>query len=547
MSLEGQLLDQKSLRIVRGQSADFSELAKDCVAFANAQGGRILIGIEDGETLPPADQRVSPELLETTRKRLAELTVNVALLATPITAENHGEYLELTIQRSQSVASTTDGRYYLRIADSCKPVSGDDILRLATDRTSFPWESLTTLQVPIDRIDTQKLATFRSAILASDRVSRFVKEKTDAELLEHYLFTRGNLLTNLGVLCIGMRQDRARLGTAPVIQFIKYDETDTKVNKIVWDDYNLNPAELIDAVWRDIPDWRESYEIRDGLYPHTVLHYDEVVIRELLTNALVHRPYTQRGDIFINLYPDRMQIVNPGLLPLGVTPRNILHVTIRRNEGLARVLHDLKLMEREGSGYDRMYEALLSHGKQPPETLEGIDRVEVTVRKRIINPLIIDFIDKADQTFHLRQKEKICLGMIAQHESLTALELVRLLELPGAPALAPWLERLLEWHIVRSRGKTRGTSYYIDSDLLRRLDFKGPTSLKGIETYRLRELVLQDLKKHQEAGISEIHARIGSEIPRRLLKEQLRQLVADDTIGKKGRLKHTRYLWTNTV
>ena len=46
MSLEGQLLDRKSLRTVAGKTADWAELAKDCVAFANALGGRLLIGIE---------------------------------------------------------------------------------------------------------------------------------------------------------------------------------------------------------------------------------------------------------------------------------------------------------------------------------------------------------------------------------------------------------------------------------------------------------------------------------------------------------------------
>lgn len=46
MSLEGQLLYRKWLRAVTGKTADWSELAKDCVAFANALGGRLLIGIE---------------------------------------------------------------------------------------------------------------------------------------------------------------------------------------------------------------------------------------------------------------------------------------------------------------------------------------------------------------------------------------------------------------------------------------------------------------------------------------------------------------------
>ncbi len=89
--------------------------------------------------------------------------------------------------------------------------------------------------------------------------------------------------------------------------------------------------------------------------------------RLLLVNALVHRPYTQRGDIFLNLHPDRLEMVNPGPLPLGVTPQNVLHTTVRRNEHLARLFHDLKLMEREGSGFDKIFEVLLSQGRPTPE------------------------------------------------------------------------------------------------------------------------------------------------------------------------------------
>ena len=48
--------------------------------------------------------------------------------------------------------------------------------------------------------------------------------------------------------------------------FIKYDEHGQKVNKLVWDDHTQSPMELIEAVWLEVPDFRERYEIPDGLY-----------------------------------------------------------------------------------------------------------------------------------------------------------------------------------------------------------------------------------------------------------------------------------------
>ena len=73
------------------------------------------------------------------------------------------------------------------------------------------------------------------------------------------------------------------------------------------------------------------------MFKRIVPAFDETVIRELLVNAMVHRPYTQRGDIFLNLHPDRLEVVNPGRLPVGVTPRNILHAAVAAMRGLAAV------------------------------------------------------------------------------------------------------------------------------------------------------------------------------------------------------------------
>jgi ATP-dependent DNA helicase RecG len=506
---EGQNIERKSLRIVIGKNAQWNELAKDCVCFANARGGTILIGIEDGATEPPEGQVIPKDLPEKIRKRVGELTVNVTVAPTVKTTATGAGYIELQVPRSHATASTTDGRYYLRVSDECKPLVGDEILRLLSERSAQPWETLTSLHIPRGRVDPVKLALFTTAIRSSERVKASVKEKSEPELLDHYLMAEGSWLTNLGVLCVGRRADRACLGTAPVIQFIKYDERGQKVNKLVWDDHELTPMELVEAVWQDVPDFRERYELPDGLFRQYLPLYDEVVVRELLVNALVHRPYNQAGDIFLNLYFDRLEIVNPGLLPLGVTPRNILHTTVRRNEQLARVFHDLKLMEREGSGYDRLYEVLLSQGRPIPELREGPDRVEVTVRRRVLKPEVIDFMNKADQTFQLSQRERITLGLLAQQDGLTARNLADCLELGNVEALASWMGHLLKWGLVKQVGRTRATRYYIDPNLLRKLDFSATTTLTRIEPHRLRALILEDLRRHPESAIGDIHQRIG--------------------------------------
>jgi ATP-dependent DNA helicase RecG len=343
------------------------------------------------------------------------------------------------------------------------------------------------------------------------------------------------------VLCIGQQHQRAQLATAPVIQFIKFDEQGQKVNKLVWDDHTLSPMALIEAVWQEVPDFRERYELPDGLYRQHVPAFDEVVVRELLVNALVHRPYTQRGDIFLNLHPDRLEVVNPGPLPLGVTPQNVLHTTVRRNEHLARLFHDLKLMEREGSGFDRIFEVLLSQGRPVPELIETHDRVQVTVRRRIHAPEVIDFIAKADQTYPLTQRERIALGLLAQHDALTARELATMLELPTVEALQPWLKRLLDWELVNSAGRTQATRYFVEPDLLRALNFSAPTTLKRIEPHRLAALVLEDLQRYPASAISDIHRRVGGEIHAKQIKRALEELTGRGAVRFEGANRWRRY------
>lgn len=546
MSLEGQLTDKKSIRVLK--NGEYAELVKDCVAFANAQGGSLLIGIEDYADLPPKNQKVKNEWIEILPKRISQLTLNVITIPQKITASNGGEYIELKIIRNpNSIAGTSDGRYFLRVSDETRPLLPDELSRLMNDKTAFVWEEQTSRQVSKDNFDEEKKNQFLSEIRNSERVSNFVKEMSDEELLNYYHFTKDDFLTNLGILWIGKREDRAFLQFSPVVQFIKYDELDRKVNKIVWDDFTTNPKDLIESILKDIPDWQEFYELPDGMFRKQIRHYDERVIRELLANALVHRPYTQRGDIFINLFPERLEIHNPGLLPLGVTPQNILHTTVKRNEHLAKVFYDLKLMEREGSGYNLIYDRLLSNGKPLPKVEEGNDRVTVIIEKRIINPDIIDFITKADETFQLKQKERITLGLIAQKESLTAIQLSEILELNDSAELKNWLGRLEKLELIKTKGKTRGKEYFIKPKMLRTFNFKGKTTLKGIESHRLRELILRDLEIYQEAKVSEIHQRIGLEIPLRKIKYELKKLVNEEEINTSGKGRWFKYIWTKNV
>jgi ATP-dependent DNA helicase RecG len=540
---ENKNTDHKSLRFLIGTKTDWDELAKDCVCFANGSGGVILIGIEDGDELPPVDQKVKdrsvPDLIQ---KNIAHRTINVGLAVTIETVENSSEYIRLQVFRNaQTIASTTDGRYYIRVHDECNPIPPDEMARLAADKNAFVWEEQITKKIPSNRYDAEKRQRFLNDIRRSARVSGFIKEMTDEELLDYYFFQKQGYLTNLGILWIGIRQDRASLLYPPAIQVLRYNENEEKVWKLLLDDNFRNPKDLLNTVLNDVPDWQESIEVSEGMFRKNIQFFPLEVVRELVVNALVHRTYTMRGDIFINIFPDRLEIHSPGRLPFGVTPKNILSQSIRRNEHLSKVFYDLGLMEKEGSGYDLVYAQLLASGKPIPEVKDLDDRVVVVVQKQFVSKQVIRLMDRANSEFNLRQKELITLGLLAQQQSYQATELSKILNQNKEQGLRSWLGKLLDYELVIQSGKGKGTQYSVNPEFIRQSQFKGKTSLKNIEDHRLEELIYKDIKAYPESGFGDIHQRIGKEINQYKVKRMLRKMVDRSILETTGGTRGMKY------
>jgi ATP-dependent DNA helicase RecG len=542
---EGKLLDKKSLSFLKGKNTDWDELAKDCISFANSHGGSIILGIEDYDDLPPLNQQIADKsVLETIHKRISEKSVNVSVSVTLETASNKAEYIRIYVPRNvNSLASTTDGKYYVRIADACKPVMPEDIARVAADKNAFIWERLTSMRVEKSRVDEKKKENFLHDVRTSLRVSAFVKEKSDDEILDYYEFQKDDYLTNLGILWIGQRHDRSSLLHAPAVQIIRYDEREEKVWKMMMDDFYLNPKEIVESILRDVPDWRESMEIPDEAYRRNILFYPVEVIREICINSLVHRTYTARGDIYINIYRDRLEIRNPGTLPYGVTPKNILSKSVRRNENLSRVCFDLNLMEKEGSGYDMIYASLLKIGKSLPSVYEDDDSVTVTLAKGFASPDIILQMDRAVNEFSLKQKEIITLGLLAQKPYM-ATELSKILNQGEEQDLRNWLGHLPEYGLIQKSGVGKGAQYSITSKFIRlnRLSGVRPVNLKKKNSVAyLEEIICKDITAHPNSSVSEIYTRINTEVNLFKLKRMLGTMLDKGILISEGVRKMTRY------
>jgi len=183
---------------------------------------------------------------------------------------------------------------------------------------------------------------------------------------------------------------------------------------------------------------------------------------------------------------------------------------------------------------------LLSRGRPVPLVREENDSVTVCVERRIIKPEIVSLLTAASQQFNIRPRERICLGLIAQHGLLKASDFNRILDLSDDTRVRSWLGSLLDKGLILSRGRTRGTEYLVNPDWLRNVQTKGVTTLKKIEPHRLRHLILEDLQTYSPSpktasSRSEIRHRIGLEIPLHTLFRALRGLCNEGSVGNTGK------------
>ncbi len=511
MRIENSQIEYKSLRKVDGHKADLTDLAETCVCLANAQGGLIVIGIEDKAKEPPTEQTISQELVNKTVSRLQSLTSGVGF-ANPeiLTHTNGGQYFQFKVFSTNQIAVTSKGKVFMRVADTCVPVDGNDLARLVAEKNTFQWE-LALREVMLEAILPEHISSFVSDIRKSDRVNEFIKEKSDVEILEHYHFLEGQNLTNLGILWLGTPAQRRRLTYPITIDYIVYDDMENKIRKEHWHDAGLNPKELILAVEKQAIELKYSYELPDGLFRKKVPFYDAVIIRELLVNAIAHKSYLISNDITIKVFTDSMTISNPGSLPLGVTKNNILHKKQRRNPYLIDVLHDLGLMESEGSGYDKIYEILGRDSKAYPVVETDFDSTSVMLTPQIEDLEALAIMDFVLQNYPLRPREIMTLGIIARHQKILATQLSTILQLQDDERLRPFSSKLLDEKIIISRGQKKATEFLVNPAIISAAKINQKPTLKTVEPHVLEALIIEDLRVYPNSKISEIYERMKRE------------------------------------
>jgi ATP-dependent DNA helicase RecG len=429
----------------------------------------------------------------------------------------------------------------MRISDNCYPVSSDELTNLAAEKTAFQWEIVVAQKISLQDTDILKVDKLLTDIRNSEKVSGFIKEKGNEEILSFYQLTNPEgFLTNLGVLWCGRQDQIARLSYPITIQYIVYNEREEKIRKKEWHYHLHSPKELLLEIEKEAVELTYSNELPDGLFRKSIRQYPKEVVRELLVNAIAHKKYTISGDIFIEVFPDRLTITNPGSLPLGVNPKNILHERQRRNPHLIQLMSDLKLMEGEGSGYDLVFEKLSRDAKPLPEIETDFTKVSVTIRSNTINQEVISILDYVGNHYSLTQKEYITLGIIASNKKLAATQLTSMLQLSQEDRTRSWIGSLLEKQILITQGERKGTQYLLNPKLFKQAKLDIIPSLKTIEPYMLEVLIKEDLKYNGESSLSEINKRLEG-VSMKDIQKTIYKMVTSGDLETKGAKRNRSY------
>lgn len=506
---EKQTTEYKSLQKIRTGDKGFRDLAVTCVALANAQGGKIFIGYDDDKKKPLPDQKIDIEEVNNAVSKLRSLCFNVAIAASEVETDNTGsQYFIITIYPSfRSIATTSDGKIYIRVADKCEPVRSEDIQRLSEEKGTYQWEIIRT-KYALDELALINLHQLAGDIRKSPRVKQHIKQLDDTEIAEHYCLIDNDNLTHLGILWLGTPKQRQSISYPITVQYIVYDSLERKVRKAEWHDNTMNPKELLLAIEKEAIELTYSYEFPNGLFRKQIRHYHPKLVRELLVNAFAHKSFTISSDIMIQVYSDRLEISNPGGLPLGITKDNILHTKYRRNRHFIEILSALELMEGEGSGYDLIYELNSMEAKNQPIIESSYNEVRVIQQAEIIDKELLPLLDYVLQNYQLTQKGYIAFGIIAREKKILSTQLSAVLQLSEEERLRSYTEKLVRDNIVCKNGVKKGNYFSINPQLIKNAKVNLTTTLKTLEPHALKALIMEDLKFHSNSRISEIASRL---------------------------------------
>ena len=395
------------------------------VAFANTAGGTLVIGVEDGdhkikgvEEPLGMEERLASIITDSIQPKIIPNIEIIPWRKTYLlTIEVYPSPYRPHYLKSLGLEKGT----YVRIGSTNRLADSNLIAELQRLCRGESFDMQPILESSAESIDFD---------LASELFAKYrTLKKSDLETLHLSIRYQGHVVPTVGGMLL-FGKEREKYFPDAWVQVGRFSGK-TKTNII--DTMELHDSPII-SIYKAI-EFVKKHSLR-GIEINEVTgnekwNIPQTAVREAIINAVVHADYSQRGSpLRVAIYDDRLEIENPGLIPFNLTLNDLYQgVSKLRNPVIGRVFHELKLIERWGSGIRRMIESCENAGLQEP-LLEEIGthfRVTLFLEKKFevklddIDYKIIHSLEKKDGLSTRAIAEKIMLSPRSTRSRLLSL------------------------------------------------------------------------------------------------------------------------------
>ena len=358
---EDQTFDCKSIQI--GPKA----LAITIVAFANADGGTIVIGVSDKNRKIEGVDQHTEKLNELLRVPLdfCNPTVSITSELLPCTDKdgNENHILLMHIPASSELHTNQADEAFVRVGDKSKKLSFEERIQLMYDKGERYYADTAVYGATAEDIDMAAVERYIELIGYTKSANQYLQENNG------FLTTNAKGGEQVSVACILL------FGKYPQkffprgrTRFIRYKGIEERVGveMNVIKDVTFEGT-ILDQVKDTIAYLETQVEEHTFLGQHgqfvTHRDYPKFVIQEMVVNACCHRAYNIKGtEIQIKMFDNRLVFESPGRLPGMVKPSNIRHTHFSRNPKIAQFLKAYDFVKEFGEGVDRVCRELEANG-----------------------------------------------------------------------------------------------------------------------------------------------------------------------------------------
>jgi len=544
--LEGQDLDFKEWksRSLRDAVAMVVEMA---ICMANGGGGTVVFGVNDkaiGRTnailgVPPEIDinRLKKAVYDSTDPKLTPVFQEFSV------KEGTGRLIIMQIYPGLPPYTDTQGRGKIRIGTDCQPLTGTLRRRVMVETGETDFTAILVPERPEPLISAAAMERLREAARRENAPDDLLR-RPDRELLSTLGLIRDGRLLRAGVLLVGTEHAIRKHFPGYIWTHLRMiSDTDYSDRADGYDAIPIALERMHDRIMAGNP----ITTVPQGLFHFEIRTYPEIALREALLNAFVHADYRIHGPILVKQFSKRLEISNPGGLPGGITPDNILrHEPVPRNPALVDALTRLRLVNRSNLGVRRMYQALLIEGKEPPEIIDEGDAVRVIFRASNLSVTFRLFVAKeADKGRILTVEDLLIIQHLLRHPEIDTAMAARITQQTedNAREMLSYME--LELGYLERGGTGRGTYWILRHDLHHRLSAPGhPERDRRIDWEAAKTRVLSILRQRAErgeAGLSNAEIRQITHFDRAQVKRLMAELSREEAVIVSGRGRGARW------